>query len=72
MAGTRTISARPEVGGQQIALSDQQFEDLIRLHLADFTEQVQRCRELLIDTFVSTRQEIGLNTRGSREARTYT
>ena len=38
--GAHEIQARPEVGGQRIPLTDQQFEDLIRLHLADFTEQV--------------------------------
>lgn len=41
LPGTHAIRARPGVGGEQIPLSDQQFEDLIRLHLADFTEQVK-------------------------------
>lgn len=35
--------ARPDVGGHEIALTDQQFEDLITVHLADWLEQVLTC-----------------------------
>lgn len=39
-AGTHEIRARPEVGGERIPLTDQQFRDLITVHVADFIEQV--------------------------------
>jgi hypothetical protein len=42
-AGKHKIMARPDVGGHEIALTDQQFEDLITVHLADWLEQVQTC-----------------------------
>ena len=38
---THPISARPEVGGHTINLDQQQFSDLITVHLADWLEQVQ-------------------------------
>jgi hypothetical protein len=39
-AGTHEIRARSELGGDRIPLSDQQFLDLITVHVADFIEQV--------------------------------
>ncbi|CAL8468548.1 g8088 [Coccomyxa elongata] len=41
-AGKHTIRARPDVGGHEIVLTDQQFSDLITVHLADWLEQVER------------------------------
>ena len=37
--GERWLMARPDVGGERIALSEQQFTDLITVHLADWLEQ---------------------------------
>lgn len=42
-AGKHKIRARTDVGGHEIVLTDQQFSDLITVHLADWLEQVQRC-----------------------------
>ena len=47
-AGKHKIKARPDVGGHEIALTDQQFEDLITVHLADWLEQVQTCTTALL------------------------
>lgn len=35
------FQARPDVGGERIPLSEQQFTDLITVHLADWLEQVR-------------------------------
>lgn len=38
--GTHAIKARPALGGHDIKLTDEQFQDLITVHLADWLEQV--------------------------------
>ena len=38
--GTHAIRARPALGGHEIKLTDEQFHDLITVHLADWLEQV--------------------------------
>ena len=40
-AHARASQARPDVGGERIPLSKQQFSDLITVHLADWLEQVR-------------------------------
>ena len=40
-AHARAFQARPDVGGERIPLSEQQFTDLITVHLADWLEQVR-------------------------------
>lgn len=40
-AGQHSIRARPDVGGAHIPLTDQQLEDLITVHLADWLEQAR-------------------------------
>jgi len=40
--GQHSVRARPEVGGHQIPLTDQEHTDLITVHLADWLEQVER------------------------------
>lgn len=37
--GERWLMARPDVGGERITLTEQQFTDLITVHLADWLEQ---------------------------------
>lgn len=39
-SGAHFVLARPEFGGHKIPLTDQQFTDLISVHLADWLQQV--------------------------------
>ncbi len=39
--GEHCVRARPDVGGERIPLTDQQFTDLITVHLADWLEQAR-------------------------------
>ncbi len=39
--GTHSIRARPAVGGHEIPLTDEQFTDLVTVHVADWLEQVR-------------------------------
>ncbi len=41
-SGAHEIRSRSELGGDRISLTDQQFMDLITVHVGDFIEQVRR------------------------------